>query len=50
MLGLSVLHDFMFTSMILWASARVPAGSMPSTQSQQREVGTIALWPQARAC
>ena len=31
----------------LWASARVPAGSVPSTQPQKREVGTITLWPHA---
>ena len=35
---------------LLWASASEPAGSMPATQSQKREVGTIALWPHARAC
>ena len=34
----------------LWASARVPTGSVPTTQSQKREVGTIALWPHARVC
>ena len=34
----------------LWASARVPTGSMPATQSQKREVGTIALWPHVRVC
>ena len=39
-----------FHNQILWASARVPAGSVPATQSQKREVGTIALWPHARAC
>ena len=33
-----------------WAYARVPTGSVPATQSQKREVGTIALWPHARAC
>ena len=30
----------------LWASASEPAGSMPTTQSPKREVGTIALWSQ----
>ena len=39
-----------FSQPILWASASEPAGSVPSTQSQKREVGTIALWPHARAC
>ena len=34
----------------LWASASEPAGSVPSTVSKEREVGNIALWPQARAC
>ena len=39
-----------FHNQNLWASARVPTGSVPATQSQKREVGTIALWPHARAC
>ena len=39
-----------FHNQNLWVSASEPAGSMPSTQSQKREVGTIALWPQARVC
>ena len=39
-----------FSQSILWASARVPAGSVPPTQSQKKEVGTIAPWPQARVC
>ena len=41
---------FFFHNHILWASASEPAGSVPSTQSQKREMGTIALWPHARAC
>ena len=44
------LSLFFFHNQILWASARVPTGSVPATQSQKREVGTIALWPHARAC
>ena len=39
-----------YSQSILWASASEPAGSVPATQSQEREVGTIALWPHARAC
>ena len=39
-----------FSQSNVWASARVPTGSVPCTQSQKREVGTIALWPHARAC
>ena len=35
---------------ILWASVSEPAGSVPTTQSQKREVGTIVLWPHARVC
>ena len=35
---------------ILLASSSEPTGSVPSTQSQKRDVGTIALWPHARAC
>ena len=34
----------------VWASASEPAGSVSTTQSQKREVGTIARWPHARAC
>ena len=34
----------------LWASVRVPTDSVPTTQSPKRRVGTIAIWPQARAC
>ena len=34
----------------LWASASEPTGSVPTTQSPERKVGTIALWPLARAC
>ena len=45
-----VLFVFFFSQSILWASASEPAGSVPATQSQKREVGTIALWPHARAC
>ena len=41
---------FFFHNQILWASASEPAGSVPTTQSQKREVGTIAPWPHARAC
>ena len=41
---IGVLFLLPFHNQILWASARVPAGSVPSTQSQKREVGTIALW------
>ena len=33
----------------MWASVSVPTDSVPTTQSPKREVGTIALWPQARA-
>ena len=36
-----------FFKINLWASASEPAGSVPSTQSQKREVGTITLWPHA---
>ena len=32
------------------ASARIPTGRVPITQSQKREVGTIELWPHARVC
>ena len=41
---------FFFSQSFLLASASEPAGSVPSTQSQKREVGTIALWSQARVC
>ena len=34
----------------LWASVRVPNGSMPTTQSPKREVVTIVLQPKPRAC
>ena len=34
----------------LWASVRAPTDSVPATQSPKREVGMIALKPQARAC
>ena len=35
---------FMFHSQsMMWASVRVPTDSVPTTQSQKREVGTIAL-------
>ena len=44
------LTVFFFSQSTLWASASEPAGSVPSAQSQKREVGTIALWPHARAC
>ena len=46
----SMSYFFFFSQSNLWASARVPTGSVPATQSQKREVGTIALWPHARAC
>ena len=36
--------EFFFSQSNLWASAGVPTGSVPATQSQKREVGTIALW------
>ena len=49
-LCLSLVSCFFFSQSNLWASARVPTGSVPATQSQKREVGTIALWPHARAC
>ena len=32
----------------LWASVSEPTDSVPSTQPQKREVGTITLWPHAR--
>ena len=32
------------------ASVTVPPDSVPTTQSKEREVGTIVQWPQARAC
>ena len=35
---------------IMWASFNLPTDSAPTTQSPKRKVGTIALWPQARAC
>ena len=35
---------------LLWGSVSEQAISVPATQSQKREVGTIALWPHARAC
>ena len=38
-----------FSQSIMWASVSVPTDSVPTTQSPKREVGTIALWPQARA-
>ena len=44
------LSSFFYSQSNLWASASEPAGSVPATQSQEREVGTIALWPHARAC
>ena len=34
----------------LWASASALTDRVPATQSLKREVGTVALWPQARAC
>ena len=34
----------------LSTSVSEPTGSEPTPQSPMREVGTIALWPQARAC
>ena len=34
----------------MWASVSVPTDSVPTTQSLKRKVGTIMLWPQARAC
>ena len=34
----------------LWASASEPTGSVPTTQSPERKVGTIVLWPLARVC
>ena len=34
---------FFYSQSFLWASASEPAGSVPTTQSQKREVGTIAL-------
>ena len=43
------LGVFFFSQSILWGSASEQAGSVPSTQSQEREVGSIALWPHARA-
>ena len=45
------LHSgFFIHNQQLWASASEPTGSMPTTQSPERKVGTITLWPQARAC
>ena len=44
------LKQRLFSQSQLWASARVPAGSVPTTQSQKREVWTIMLWHHARAC
>ena len=38
-----------YSQSILWASVSVPTDSVPTTQSPKREVGTIALWPQAGA-
>ena len=35
---------------VLCASVCVPIDSVPTTQSLKRVVGTIVLWPQARAC
>ena len=49
-LGKVLFCFFFFSQSILWASASEPAGSVPATQSREREVGTIALWPHARAC
>ena len=50
LLPLQSVCFFFFHNQFLWASASEPAGSVPATQSQEREVGTIALWPHARAC
>ena len=44
------LDEGVFSQSIMWASVKVPTDSMPTTQSPKRKVGTIALWPQARAC
>ena len=41
---------FFYSQSILWASVSVPTDSVPTTQSPKREVGTIALWPQAMVC
>ena len=41
---------FYHSQSIMWASVRVPTDNMPTTQSPKREVGTIVLWPQAKAC
>ena len=47
----SFVDEFEFRPLsIMWASARVPTDSVPTTQSPKREVGTITLWPQARVC
>ena len=39
-----------FSASDLWTSGSEAADSVPATQSPKREVGTVALWPQARAC
>ena len=46
---MSKLSVFFISSPCFCASVKVPVDSMPTTQSPKREVGTIALWPQARA-
>ena len=45
----NVLFVFVHNQTV-WISASESAGSVPSTQSRKREVGTVALWPHARAC
>ena len=40
------LQHFFYSQSNLWASASVPADSMPLTQSPKKEVGTLMLWPQ----